>query len=213
MEANFWHQVWQQRRLGFDQSEANPMLIKHFAALGLPPASRVFVPLCGRTVDIAWLLDAGVRVIGVELSETAVQQLFSGLVLAPQVTEIGRFKRYRAANLDLFVGDIFDLSRELLGATNAVYDRAALVAMPDAMRSRYSAQLAEITAQAPQLLLTLEFDQTTMPGPPFSIPAAEVVRQYGSHYGLDLLESARLPDGLKGQVDATQHAWLLRRER
>ena len=79
MEPNFWHERWQQNQLGFHESEANSLLVAHFDALSLAPNSRVFVPLCGKTRDIAWLLSKGHRVVGIELSQLAIEQLFTDL--------------------------------------------------------------------------------------------------------------------------------------
>ncbi len=209
MEKQFWHQKWESNNIAFHRSEANPLLVKYFEELALAPGSRVFVPLCGKTLDIAWLLAKGYRVAGAELSEVAIEQLFAGLGVTPESSELGTIKHYSAENIDIFVGDIFALSSTGLGSVDAIYDRAALVALPEGMRDRYTAHLMEMTVQAPQLLICYEYEQSFMPGPPFSISHEKVEQYYGSHYRLSLLESSEVAGGLKGRCAATENVWLL----
>jgi thiopurine S-methyltransferase len=209
MDADFWHRKWANNEIGFHEGAVNPLLVKHFSALGLEPGDRVFLPLCGKTLDIHWLLSNGYRVVGAELSQLAVEQLFDELRVEPVVSACGPTQRYSAPNLDVFVGDIFDVSRELLGPVDAIYDRAALVALPEAMRGRYAAHLMEITARAPQLLICFEYDQSLMAGPPFSLADEEVARHYRTTYELTLLDRADIPGGFKGKFPATESVWLL----
>lgn len=211
MEAKFWLQRWENNQVGFHEDEVNPYLIQYCHMLSLAQESRVFIPLCGKTNDIAWLLAQGYRVVGVELAQTAIEQLFVALGVEPSKTEIGQIKRYSAKNIDIFVGDIFAVNRELLGSVDAVYDRAALVALPAEMRRRYSAHLTEIVANKPQLLITFEYDQALMEGPPFSVSHDEVKQQYGRHYGLTCLYNGELVGGLKGVCAAIETVWLLSR--
>ena len=156
MDASFWHQKWADNNIAFHNSEVNPLLVKHFEALALEKGDRIFVPLCGKTLDIAWLLSKGYRVAGAELSKVAIEQLFAELGVEPDVTEQGEMTRYSATDIDIFVGTIFALSHERLGAVDAVYDRAALVALPGEMRDRYTTHLTEIINKAPQLLISYD---------------------------------------------------------
>ena len=109
MDADFWLQQWQNNDIGFHADEVNPMLADYFQALGLAEGCRVFLPLCGKTLDIAWLLAKGYRVVGAELSQQAIEQLFSELGVVPAVLKVTGFKHYHAKNIDIFVGDIFEL--------------------------------------------------------------------------------------------------------
>jgi len=211
MDANFWHQRWEKNEIGFHEPEANPLLVRHFQALSLPKGRRVFVPLCGKTLDIAWLLSNGYRVAGAELSELAVQQLFQGLGVEPEITESGKLKHYSQAGLDVFVGDIFDLSSDALGPVDAVYDRAALVALPEPLRKRYAAHLTGLTKNVPQLLISYVYDQSVMNGPPFSVRDEEVKHLYQANYEVTLIASNDVPGGLKGKCAAKENVWLLRR--
>lgn len=209
MDASFWKDKWERGEIAFHEREANPLLVKYFKELSLAKGSRVFVPLCGKTLDIAWLLSHGYRVAGAELSEIAVQQLFEGLGVEPKIAEVGSVQRYRAQNVEIFLGDLFDVTREMLGLVDAVYDRAALVALPKDMRDRYTEHLVQISDNAPQLVIAYEYDQRVIGGPPFSVSNDEVRRHYTDSYDLTLLASSDVPGGLKGKCPATEHVWLL----
>ncbi|MFC7049244.1 thiopurine S-methyltransferase [Emcibacter nanhaiensis] len=210
MDAEFWHDKWEKLEIGFHQDAAHDMLAAHFKELALPKESRVFVPLCGKTLDIAWLLSQGYRVAGAELSEIAIRQLFEELEVTPAISEVGDLVLYSADGIDIFVGNIFDLSAGLLGPVDAIYDRAALVALPPEMRIKYTAHLREITNTAPQLMISFDYDQSVQPGPPFSVPEGEIRRHYSAAYDISLVESTDVPGGLKGQAAASENCWLLR---
>jgi thiopurine S-methyltransferase len=209
MDAAFWRGKWERNEIGFHEPQANPLLVAHFAALRLPPASRIFVPLCGKTLDIAWLLSRGHQVAGAELSAIAVQQLFADLGVDPSAARMGNLTRYSAPGIDIFHGDIFELSRAGLGAVNAVYDRGALIALPEVMRSRYAGHVEQIADRAIQLLITVNYEQTLLAGPPFSVDGSEVARLYGEVYELTRLGGSDIAGGLKGKCPAAEEVWLL----
>lgn len=213
MDADFWLERWRENQIGFHLPEAHDLLVKHVAALKLHPGQTVFLPLCGKTHDIGWFLRTGLHVKGAELSELAVEQLFQELRVTPQLTEVGELRLYQAPGLDIWVGDIFALTPDLLGEVHAVYDRAALVALPAAMRSRYARHLAALTAKAQQLLITFTYDQALVAGPPFSVPADELERNYETDFALELLETRQVLRPLKGLSDAQEHCWHLRPRR
>lgn len=209
MDASFWHNRWQTNQTGWHERDVNPLLIAHFPSLNVPPGSRVFVPFCGKSLDLGWLLSRGYAVAGAELSELAVTQLFAELGIEPRITEVGKHKHFRGEKIDIFVGDLFDLSHEMLGPVDVVYDRAALVALPEAMRVQYTTQLKALTALAPQLVIGYEYDQSVVPGPPFSVTTDELHRHYSDSYTLTLLARVDVPGGLKGKCPATEHIWRL----
>jgi len=211
MDASFWQQRWERNEIAFHEAKANFLLVTHFVGLSLAQGSRVFVPLCGKTLDIHWLLSHGYRVAGADLSKIAVGQLFAELGVEPKIAVGGKISRYSAANIDIFVGDFFDLPKSELGRVDAIYDRAALVALPEAMRERYAAHLMDITDRAPQLLISYAYDQRLLDGPPFSVSSDEIARHYQGNYDLTLVASVDIPGGLKGKCAATENAWLLRK--
>jgi thiopurine S-methyltransferase len=209
MDTTFWHQRWEKNEIAFHQSKANPLLLKYFHELSLAKGGRVFVPLCGKTLDIPWLLSSGYRVAGAELSTIAIEQLFMDLGVQPTISAVGKVDQWSAIHIDIFVGDIFALSRRILGPVDAVYDRAALVAFPENMRNRYTVHLTEITDKAPQLLICYDYDQSVMEGPPFSISNEEVNRHYKANYDVTLIASPDVSGGLKGKCAAKEKVWLL----
>ncbi len=209
MNPEFWHNRWAERKIGFDQPQPNPLLLERFNSLKLELGSRIFVPLTGKTIDVSWLLSEGFQVVGVELSEMAVQELFEGLSAEPEISKTENFRIYSADSISIFVGDFFKLSSESIGQVDGIYDRAALVALPEDMRKDYSSHLINITKAAPQLLIIFEYDQNQMPGPPFSIPEQEIYHHFDDQYNIQLLESVAIPGGLKGKVKAFENVWLL----
>jgi thiopurine S-methyltransferase len=208
MQPDFWHQRWASNQIGFHESQANPLLIAHFDALQLPRAARVFVPLCGKTLDMDWLLARGHRVVGVELSPLAVAQLFERFDGPSTSRRVGALECRSSGNLEVFIGDILELSAGALGPVDAVYDRAAMIALPPGMRPRYARHVQALTAGAPQLLVTLEYDQSLVDGPPFSVPSAEVRRLYSSRSPV-LLSQHDVPGGLKGKCPAAEVVWKI----
>lgn len=209
MEKAFWLEKWQKNEIGFHNPQAHPLLVKYFPRLDLPAGSRIFLPLCGKTLDIGWLMAQGLSVCGAELSEDAIVQLFEKLEIEPCVSPAGPLKRYSAEGIEIFVGDIFQLRVGDLGAVDAIYDRAALVALPDSMREQYANHLVQITAAAPQLLISFDYDQKKMPGPPFCVNVEEVDRIYSENYMLTLIDSVDVAGGLKGKCRADEQVWLL----
>jgi thiopurine S-methyltransferase len=211
MDGSFWHRKWERNEIAFHEREANPLLVTYFDDLSLPEGSRVFLPLCGKTLDIHWLLSHGYRVAGSELSKIAVEQLFSELGVEPDVTVIGQVSRYSSNNIDIFVGDIFSSSRSVLGRIDAIYDRVALVALSEPLRDRYAAHLIEITDRAPQLLISYDYDQRLLDGPQFAVSNEEVGRHYRDSYDLKLLAREDIKGGLKGKCAAAENVWLLKK--
>jgi len=209
MDAEFWHERWREGRIGFHEGRVNPMLASHLGRLGLAPGARVFLPLCGKTVDIGWLREQGFRPVGAELSPIAIAELFDELGLAPEITAQDALRRHAAGGVEVFEGDIFDLDAATLGPIDAVFDRAALVALPEAMRGRYAAHVAAITGRAPQLIVTFVYDEAAMEGPPFSVEGDEVARHYRADYTAAMIDDRDVPGGLKGICPARAQTWLM----
>lgn len=210
MEAGFWHNKWATNDIKFHEGVQNTLMAKHFNKLSLKTGSRVFVPLCGKTQDIASLLEQGCQVAGAELNQSAIEQLFQDLQLEPKITQAGKLAHYSATDIDIFVGDIFELDAEALGHVDAIYDRAALVALPPEMRTRYTEHLRCITNTAPQFVICFEYNQNLMDGPPFSITPEELQAHYAKHYTLTQVDRIDVPGGgVKGKCPAEEHAWTL----
>ena len=209
MDAQFWHERWQAGQVGFHEGRVNRMLEAYHDRLPVAAGARMFLPLCGKTRDIAWLRDRGYRVAGCELSGIAIAQLFEEMDLIPEVTALGPLNRHSADGVAVFEGDIFDLTAAALGPVEAVFDRAALVALPEGMRAQYARHIAEITGRAPQLLVSFTYDPELMDGPPFPVEDDEIMRHYGATYRVELLDDRDVPGGLKGICPARAKAWMM----
>jgi len=192
MEPAFWHRKWADNQIGFHQAEASPYLQRYWPALGLAVGSRVLVPLCGKSLDLAWLAGQGHRVLGVELSRRAVEDFFLEHGLAAQVSQQGAFEVWRSGDVELWCGDIFALQAEDVADCTGLYDRAALIALPAPMRERYCALLSTVMPVGGKgMLVALDYDQALLAGPPFSVGDAEV-RQGFAGWRIEALEANEL---------------------
>ena len=188
MQADFWHERWEQNQIGFHTEAINSHLQNFWGTLNIPAGSKIFVPLCGKSRDMLWLLSQGHEILGVEISPVAVKNFFSENQLEPRVTDCGTFQRWKSDNLTIYIGDFFELSGEDMKDCNAIYDRAALIALPPEMRKQYAAHLKTIAPEiAHTLLVTLEYDQDEMPGPPFSVHENEVRMLFAQVFNIECL--------------------------
>lgn len=173
MDREFWLTRWSEGKIGFNQPKPHEMLVAHEGLLGA--GSRVLVPLCGKSVDMTFLAAHGHDVVGIELAEQAVRAFFEEHGLTPTVTEGERCVRYAAGPVTVLCGDVFALTREDIGEVGALYDRAALVALPEEMRRRYAARLREwMPSGGAGLLVTFDYPQEKMEGPPFAVSEREM---------------------------------------
>ncbi len=192
MDAEFWLQRWREGQTGFHRPEVNPRLASFWSRLRLQPGDQVFVPLCGKSLDMLWLREQ-YAVLGVELSQLAVDAFFLENALQAEHAPQGAFTVHRTERLTLLCGDFFDLEPAQLERVSAVYDRAALIALPKPMRARYAAHLAGLLPSVtPMLLITLEYDQVQMDGPPFSVSEQEVETLFGSRWSIRCLHREEL---------------------
>lgn len=215
MESNFWHERWQRGETGWHLPHVHPLLEQSWLRLAIPRGARVLLPLCGKSEDMAWLADQGYRVVGVELSASAVEDFFAEHDSTPDIAAAGAFRRFSSGTIEILCGDFFRLDAELLGGVDAVYDRGALVAMPPAMREQYVDQLRAVTPTAlPGLLITLDYAQEQMDGPPFAVSEADVDRYFGATHTIDLFTSADALDDSprfreRGVTRMTENAFAL----
>lgn len=152
-----WLQCWHDRQTGFHQAAVNPLLTRFWPELGLDTASRIFVPLCGKSLDMVWLAQQGHEVIGVELSPLAVRAFFKENRLQPTRRPAGALTLWQAGRISILCGDYFALTQTELGQIDAVYDRAALTAFPEDVRLRYVSHLKTILSVSGKVfILTTE---------------------------------------------------------
>ncbi|MBM4373664.1 MAG: thiopurine S-methyltransferase [Deltaproteobacteria bacterium] len=177
MDAEFWRARWQEGKIGFHEGRPNRMLERYVALLS--GAKRVLVPLCGKAEDLAYLAHAGHEVVGVELVESAVRGFFEEHGLVPVVRDAGAHRLYESGPYRLVAGDFFTAPLELLGPLDGLYDRAALIALPEPMRRSYVAALRRLLPEgAPGLVVTIDYDVSRMDGPPFAVSEAHVRELY-----------------------------------
>lgn len=189
MQPDFWLQRWQQGQIGFHRGEVMPLLQKHWPALQLPPASKILVPLCGKTLDMHWLAAQGHHVLGVELSPLAVEQFFAEAGLVPERHVSRNGEHFVAGPIEIILGDAFALDDTQLADVAAIYDRAALIALPPELRRRYRDTVySRLPAGCRGLLITLEYPQAEKSGPPFSVDPHEVDELFHIHWQTELLE-------------------------
>jgi thiopurine S-methyltransferase len=189
MDSQFWRERWARNQIGFHLPEVNPYLQRHWPRLALAQGAKVLVPLCGKSLDLVWLASQGHRVLGVELSEQAVEAFFSEQGLTPRISQHGVFKVYQADVIEVWCGDFFALDADALRDCTALYDRAALIALPPLMRARYTEHLNVLLgAGCKGLLITLDYDQAQKAGPPFAVTDDEVKLLLGAHWALEVVE-------------------------
>lgn len=188
MQPEFWHDRWRTGQIGFHQSAVDRHLKQDWPGLGLANNSRVFVPLCGKSLDLLWLCEQGHSVAGVELSTVALESFCMEHGVPAKRRILDDFDVYEAAQLQLFRGDFFALTPELLGPIAAVYDRAALISWIPDLRAAYVKHMTALTNPGTQtFLVTMEYPQQEMKGPPFSVSTEEVHRLYAQHHEIRAL--------------------------
>jgi thiopurine S-methyltransferase len=188
LRPRFWHDRWRLGQIGFHQAAVDRQLQRHWPSLTLTAGSRVFVPLCGKSLDLLWLREQRHDVVGVELSAVALESLCLQHDIPARRRPLEDFDIYEAENLRLFRGDLFALTAKLLGAVSAVFDRAALIAWAPEQRAAYVSQMTALTSPGTQtLLITVEYPQTQMAGPPFSVGNEDIERLYGGQHAIQLL--------------------------
>ena len=218
MDPNFWLERWQKNEIGFHANDVQPALVKHWPKLKLVLGTNVLVPLCGKSIDMVWLVEQGHKVIGAELSELAIDAFFAEQKLMPAVTAVAGFVVKSAGPYELWCGDFFALPKASIKPITAIYDRAALVAMPPALQPKYAAKLVDLAEPNTQILLIgLDYNTVEIQGPPFSTPQAQVRSLFENNFDIAVLD---VRDGLaksehlkkRGVTRLEEATYLLRRQ-
>jgi thiopurine S-methyltransferase len=215
MEHEFWKERWQEDQIGFHEGRVNRYLQQYWSQLDPGADETVFVPLCGKAADLAWLNERGHRVVGVELSEMACSHFFAERGIEPEVTREDPFTCYHHDGITILCGDFFALTRNRLDGARLFYDRAALIALPPDMRKRYTRHLVELMGpDARGLLITLDYPEQAFGGPPFAVSDTEVRQHLADHFTIDRLHHASLgPDDAlvqRGLEAGSESVFLLR---
>ena len=193
MEAEYWLKRWREGRTGWHRSEVMPLLVQHWSALNVPRGSRVLVPLCGKSLDMLWLAQQGMRVLGVDVSPVAIESFLAENQLHARTRGEADGTHYEITNasgeIEIINGDAFALDPNEVAQCNVFYDRAALIAMPAPMRRRLVDELyVQLPAGSAGLLITLAYPGNEMQGPPFSVDDAEVHDLFDKRWQVDRLE-------------------------
>ena len=189
MTQKYWLDRWERNDIGFHQNDVNPHLLRYWHTLNLKANSTIFVPLCGKAYDMIWLRNRGHAVLGVELSALAINAFYQENRLTPHRWPNGKFDHYSADYIDILCGDFFDLDKNSLTKISAVYDRASLIALPPEIRQRYAKHMLQILPPDTQILLvSLDYPQSEMQGPPYAITPEEIAALYGHKTEINLLE-------------------------
>lgn len=189
MHEDFWHERWRTGQIGFHQSAVHPFLERHWTGLRARRDARVYVPLCGKSLDMVWLAELGQTVVGSELSPIAIREFFTERGLEATRERRGTFVRHTGGPYEIFEGDALALTPDVGGNLDAAYDRAALVALPPAMRPTYAATLARLLPGGARLLLiAFEYPQELRGGPPFSVEQDEVRQLFAGAFSIERVE-------------------------
>lgn len=173
MKPDFWLERWEREEIGFHRASVHWALATYWQQIAVDSHAPVLVPLCGKSIDLHWLMQYGHHVVGVELSPKAIIDFFAEWGRSPEQKTNLTTTCWQAENIRLIQGNFFEFHPK--NPFQYFYDRAALIALPETMRSLYLDHLIScLTAQSSGLLITLEYDQQKMDGPPFSVTHAEL---------------------------------------
>ena len=220
METEFWLDRWQRGQLGWHLPAVHPLLENYYHRFNLQPGDTVFVPRCGTSLDMAWLAQQDMQVIGCELSPLAIEQFFEMQRLQPEKNDCGEHVCWQAGPYTLYEGDFFRLPEETMDDVKFIYDRAALISLPkegEHGRKAYLRKLRELfKVDVQTLLVTLEYDQTAMSGPPVSVGYEEVIWHYAFDHIIEFLSETDILDHeakfrSRGLRALTEWAFLLTR--
>lgn len=188
MEPEFWLKKWEANDIQSHQDDVNENLIEFWPRLQLNRDARVLVPLCGKSGDVLWIAEQGPSVVGVELSRLAVEAFFHENSLEHEVDPHDTFERWSCGNIKIVRGDFLSIDTAEIGEVDAVYDRASLVALPSAMRKRYAEHIHTLSRAGTRvLLLSVEYPDGEMEGPPFSVTEQEINDLYGDAWDIETL--------------------------
>ena len=185
---SIWHQRWNANQIGFHRLEANPVLNEQWPKLSLPSDAKVLVPLCGKSLDLHWFHQQGHTVVGIEMVQKAIEQFFEDASAVPSINEIKDAKKYSLDKIHIYHADFFNVEPDE-ALFDAWYDRAAMVALPSSMRPEYVKQLLNLTTSTSKgLMVTFDYPQDEMQGPPFALPDSEIEALFSENFHIERLE-------------------------
>jgi len=216
---NRWHGRWEELKLGWQMEEVHPIVLKYgdrrrqelvvnescdassqSAGGGDDDAKiRWLFPLCGKTVDMAYLAkkETTDEVVGVDGIRRALEEFSKShpdlnmqwettTPLSDEESFPVSHERLKGDSVTLLKGDFFALTTEIAGGHfDVVLDRASMVAIDPSLRAQYVATLGRLVRPGGRILLvTVEKRtgdaQAIIKGPPYSINEVDVRRLYES---------------------------------
>jgi thiopurine S-methyltransferase len=194
METEYWLKRWREGRTGWHREEVMPLLVQHWPALDVPRGARVLVPLCGKSLDMLWLSQQGMHVLGVDVSAIAIESFLAENQLHARTQSTAEGTHYDVTNapggeIEIINGDVFELDPAVIARCDAFYDRASIIAMPAAMRGRMANTVyMRLPAGSAGLLIALDYPENEMQGPPFSVDEAELRRLFDQQWNIEQME-------------------------
>ncbi|EED92485.1 methyl transferase [Thalassiosira pseudonana CCMP1335] len=225
---SFWSQRWSGPKLGWHLEHVNPHLSKYtdlfLRSVGDTDSDdqrRVFVPLCGKSVDLAHLAahPKVSHVVGIDIMRDAAETFANE---HPQFSMVeltlGDENDFHGEGITFLLGDLFDFKPSSDEGTNdvfdAIYDRASMVAIHPTLRKKYVSLLGSLLRPSGTILLvTIEKRQVInneakLNGPPFSIDEMQVRRLYEAE---DWVESVTLlEEKSDADTDMDRERWAAR---
>ena len=194
-----WLEFWANNKTNWHSDVVTQELEKYLGLLKLESGDTVFVPLCGKSLDMIYMLNRGFSVIGVEVSEIGIKQFFHENGLDFTISQVGEFDLYSAKNIEIYCGDFFSLTSKHLCGVKAVFDRKSLIALDRNLRQKYVKHLNDIISLGVRILLiTLHYPKHQMSGPPFSVDKSEVESLFSMAFNYQELKPFQdIENGLK----------------
>lgn len=187
MSNKIWKSMWKHNQFQFHQPIINPLLQQYLPQLQLSANDDILVPLCGKSLDMDLLIDSGYHVIGIELSKIAIQAYFDARNIKPQHEKKGQFIRWWHNDIEIWCGDIFNLTDNDISHVKTLYDCASLTALPSESRPHYVQHFYEKLSKQSQILLitTESADEHQLESA--SMIDSEVQSLYENYYQIELL--------------------------
>lgn len=196
-----WLRRWVDGNTPFHQEAVNEQLVRHWPAVVEDANAAVLVPLCGKSLDMIWLRDRGHRVVGLELSAIAAADFFAENGMECTSESRGPFTVFAADGIEIWAGDFFEATSDLLGPLTAWYDRAAIVALPPSMRAEYAQQVSTLLGpKAAGFMLTFDYPAEEREGPPHSVSFADAQRAFSDAFDVTELDCLDLTEGNRWEL-------------
>jgi thiopurine S-methyltransferase len=212
LDSRYWRKRWDEGKIGFHRNETNPLLVDFYDRFIDENSRRVYLPLCGKSEDLNWLRNKGLEVHGCDVSSLAFEAFFKENGLEYESSD----HEFRSGNICLHEGDFFALAAEQIGQFDAIYDRAAMVAIEHNRHDDYAKRLLELLEPHGRILLIgFDYDPLEMAGPPFSLSEQNIKTAF---HGAKIEQLAETDIWAKetrfqarGLTWLTESAWLIQK--